>query len=401
MTGGEGTILVANAGSSSLKLAFFGAEPPFPSIASGIVRRVGGTDAVLHMDWDGASRDLGPLSCADHGEALRLLLGEQDERSPHWRRHVVGVGHRVVHGGERYTEPTLVTTEVEGALEDLKELAPLHNGRAVEVIQAALRQVPGVPQVACFDTMFHSDLPPETRRYALPRTLSDRFAIRRYGFHGISCEGSMETLEARGVEPRECVIICHLGAGASVTAVRRGRSVDTSMGFTPLEGLIMATRSGSIDPSIVLYLQRHANMTSDKVERVLERESGLQGLSGASGDVGILEERATAGDPHAREALDAFAYAVRRTVGGYFAILGGLDVLVLTGGIGEHGVAMRERIIGPLGHMGLTLDHEANKEAGADEPRKISNGTNAPAIWVIPAREEQVIAKQVGRLVVR
>jgi acetate kinase len=304
----------------------------------------------------------------------------------------------VVHGGSAYTKPTVITPEVEAKLDALCELAPLHNGRAVEVLRAALASLPNVPHIACFDTMFHAHLPEETARYALPRDLADRFGIRRYGFHGLSCAWSMRRLEALdgGVPAR--VIICHLGAGASVTAVRDGRSVDTSMGFTPLEGLIMATRSGSVDPSIVLYLQRHAGMGVDQVEEVLERRSGLLGLSEQSGDVQMLEGLTRGGDTAAEEALSAFAYRVRATIGAFWAILGGLDAIVMTGGIGEHSADMRGRILEPLRPLGVELDSAANRNLDGAAEGRISVAGSRPLIWMIPAREDQIIAQQVGAI---
>jgi acetate kinase len=399
MAAGSGeVILVLNAGSSSLKLAVFPHHEPGQLVASGTVQRVGGEDAQLHVAWGERADDRPAISCPDHTVALTLLLEALDGLHPGWRGRVRAVGHRVVHGGERYTEPTVVTPEVERDLDGLTELAPLHNGRAVDVIHAALRAIPDLPQVACFDTMFHADLPPVTRRYALPRALSDRYGIRRYGFHGLSCEGSMRALAALEVQPAMRVIICHLGAGSSVTAVLNGRSIDTSMGFTPLEGLPMATRSGSVDPSIPLYLQRHAGMTADDIWTLLERESGLLGLSGSTGDVQELESAAEGGDAQALDALNAFAYAVRRTIGGYLAILGGLDVLILTGGIGEHGAQMRRRILEPLQHLGLTLDGDANTAAVGDSPMRISHDAASMEIWVIPAREEAVIARLVSAI---
>jgi acetate kinase len=393
------TTLVLNAGSSSLKLAVFDAAHPEVELASGSVQRVGGDAAQLAVAWGAAAEERNPIACADHGQALHLLLEALDTLCAGWRDGVRAVGHRVVHGGARYTEPTVLTHEVERELDSLTELAPLHNARAVDVIRASLRAIPGVPQVACFDTAFHADLPAVTRRYALPRELADRYGIRRYGFHGLSCEGSMRTLAALNLDSMVRVIICHLGAGASITAVLNGRSIDTSMGFTPLEGLPMATRSGSIDPSIPQYLERHAGMTAEDVDRLLERESGLLGLSGTSGDVAQLEAAAEGGDAPALEALNAFAYAVRRTIGGYLAILGGLDVLVLTGGIGEHGMQMRRRILEPLAHLGLTLDGDANAEAGGEQPVRISRDGAAIDVWVIPAREEAVIARQVAETI--
>jgi acetate kinase len=392
--------LVLNAGSSSLKISLLNAADPSRSQADGVVRRVGSSDAILELTRaDGGKAQRDNITCPDHRVAFRLSLEALQELIPQWAKELRAIGHRVVHGGSLYTEPTRLTREVEASLDAITELAPLHNRAAVAVMTAALESLPHVPQVACFDTMFHASLPWEAARYALPREVSEKYGIRRYGFHGLSCTWSMTRLKELEGETPDRVIICHLGAGASVTAVRDGKSFDTSMGFTPLEGLVMATRSGSIDPAIPLYLLRHAGMDVDEVQDLLERRSGLLGLSGSSGDVQILEEHARAGDRAADDALSAFAYHVRATIGAYWAVLGGLDAIVMTGGIGEHSVEMRARILKPLGALGVAMDEVANWAAdGSDEARI---GTGGPVLWVIPAHEERVIARQVAELLLR
>ena len=390
------TILVFNAGSSSLKWSLIDAGSNEPR-GVGIASRVGADDSSLRFSLGERTVDHDQVTYADHRQALRGALDAMDQVDPAWRDEIVGVGHRVVHGGKDFTQPTVINHRTAHVLEDLNELAPLHNGRAIAVVDAARRAFPGVPQIACFDTMFHSGLPPEAAEYALPRRITERHGIRRYGFHGLSCAWSMERLQALQVTPQERVIICHLGAGASVTAVLNGRSIDTSMGFTPLEGLIMATRSGSIDPSIVLYLQRHAGLDAEQIDHMLERESGLCGLSGISGDVQQLEQQAGTGNARAEQALSTFAYRVRAYIGAYFAVLGGLDVLVLTGGIGEHSYDMRLRILEPLGHLGIAPAEEG-AEGGAYQVSPRGSGV---AVWVIPAEEERVIAGMVSTLLKR
>jgi acetate kinase len=397
---GATATLVLNAGSSSLKIALLDAEDASRQQAEGVVRRVGSTAAILELAGAGSgqvSRE--DVDCPDHRAALRLSLEALGELISGWKDRLVAIGHRVVHGGSLYTRPTLLTHEVEARLDAITELAPLHNGAAVQVMRAALASLPHVPQVACFDTMFHASLPRESARYALPREIVDRYDIRRYGFHGLSCEWSMSRLRVLHGHSPERVIICHLGAGASVTAVRAGSSFDTSMGFTPLEGLIMATRSGSIDPAIPLFLLRHAGLSIDQVQDLLERQSGLLGLSGTSGDVQLLEECARGGDLAAGAALSAFAYRVRATIGADWAVLGGIDALVMTGGIGEHSVEMRTRILKPLASIGVPLDEAANSGADGSAEARIDAG--GPAIWVIPAHEERVIATQVAELLFR
>jgi acetate kinase len=384
-----------NAGSSSLKAALLDGKDLAHAIASGQVERIGSTQAAAVVRVGGA-REVPetPEGETDHPRALGILLRLLDEALPGWRAGLVAVGHRVVHGGRLYTAPTVITGEVEKQLNQLRELAPLHNGPALAVIREALSALDRVPHVACFDTAFHRDLPPESARYALPTDLCARFGIRRYGFHGLSCTWSMQRLRELDGRVPDRVIICHLGAGASATAVLKGRSFDTSMGFTPLEGLIMATRSGSIDPSIVPYLQRRTGMSAGELEETLEKKSGLLSLSGRTGDVQELERLADSGDLAAEQALASFAYRVRGVIGAYWAVLGGLDAVVFTGGIGEGSPRMRERIAGPLAALGIGLDASAN-EGPHSQDRRIGETLNGPAVWVIHAREDRVIAAQV------
>ncbi len=393
------TTLVLNAGSSSLKVSLFAYREPDSALVHGVVQSIGAEVSQLSLYGAGDSALQRDLSCPDHHAALSGILRSIDDfLGPEWRDAVGAVGHRIVHGGSRFTEPTRITPDVENALAALRELAPLHNSSALTVVHDAITALPHTPHVASFDTMFHARLPPETVRYALPLELSDRLQIRRYGFHGLSCTWSMSRLPALGAGEAKRVIICHLGAGASVTAVLDGDSFDTSMGFTPLEGLIMATRSGSIDPSIVLYLQRHAGLGVDDVEQLLERQSGLLGLSGISGDIRILEQQARGGDSHAKEALAAFAYRVRATIGAFWAALGGVDILVFTGGIGENAPDTRERILRPLGSIGVQMNWDANTEVQGGREGSISIESSRPRVLVIPAREELVIARQVRDL---
>jgi acetate kinase len=366
-------ILVFNAGSSSLKYELIDGQDI--AVAEGQVAR------------------LGQPGAPDHAAALARALDELRRVAPDALARVRAVGHRVVHGGPDLWQPTPIDAAVVAALEHHAELAPLHNGPALAVILAARAALPSVPHVAVFDTGFHRDLPAVAREYALPADLVARHALRRYGFHGISCAYLVGRLAALGVAPRERVVLCHLGAGASVTAVRGGRSVDTSMGFTPLEGLVMATRSGDVDPGLLFYLQRHAGLDAPALERLLERESGLKGLGGRSGDYAELEELAGQGDAPAALALEVFAYRVRKYLGAYWAALGGVDVVVFSGGIGENSAAARARILGPLAAVGWTLDPTANAAGHGERPIGIPGV--APALWVVPTREAAEIARQV------
>jgi len=293
------------------------------------------------------------------------------------------VGIRVVHGGSRFVKPARVDDSVINAIGELAELAPLHNPAALKVIEETRRAMPGVPIVTVFDTAFHATMPPVASNYAVPADLG----IRRYGFHGVSYSYVSSRLDAR----RQ--IICHLGNGASVCAIRDGKSVDTSMGFTPMEGLVMGTRAGDLDPGVILYLLRQGRNEPD-LDDLLNHQCGLLGVSGRSGDVRDLEEAVRNGDVRAEFALELFAYRVRKYIGAYCAVLGGLDALTFTAGIGEHSAAMRARICEPLGFFGMEIDETLNLAPRTDE-RRISRGK--VDVWVIPTNEELEIARMTFR----
>jgi acetate kinase len=343
-------VLVVNAGSSSLKLRL---------LASG--------------DELEAERDLPP----DDPGALDAALAAMPRPD--------AVGHRVVHGGERFREAILVDDEVVAALGELVELAPLHQPSALAAIAAVGGALPGVPAVACFDTAFHATLPAAASTYALPRAWRERFGLRRYGFHGLSHAYASRRARASRV------VSCHLGAGASLAAVRDGVCVDTTMGFTPMEGLVMATRAGSVDPGLVLWLLRH-DVDADAVEQGLDREGGLRGLAG-DGDMRALLAR---DDPDARLALDVYVHRLRAEIAAMAAALGGLDALVFTGGVGEHAAPVRARTAAGLGFLGVELDAEANARATADA--EIGAADASARTMVVTAREDLEVAGQVRAL---
>lgn len=358
-------ILTLNAGSATLKFKLF--EMP--------AERVLAEGSLDHPGGDGLT------------EAARTAIGKNRALG------IDAVGHRVVHGGSRFLAPTRITTASLDALRGLRDLDPLHNPSEVAIIEAGRDALPDVPAVAVFDTAFHQTLPETAWRYALPRELSERFTLRRYGFHGISYRFVSERLlQCLKRDPQSTrLIVCHLGSGASVCALRDGLSVDTSMGMTPLEGLVMGTRSGDVDPGLLLYLLRAGAMTPDALDDVLNHDSGLKGLSGSSGDVRDLDAAAAAGDAPAALALDVFAYRVRKYIGAYAAALGGLDALAFTGGIGEHSAPMRERICRNLGFLGITLDPYANVASPSGE---VSIGVGPTPVWVLPTDEERQIARE-------
>ena len=382
------TTLVFNAGSSSLKYELLAADES--TLVDGTIGRIGSKNA-------DSTKNRGE-STSDHNAALERALAEIDTAMPaNWRDDVAGVGHRVVHGGPALFEPTPVDYASIAELERVVDLAPLHNRPALAVIKAARKLLPDVPHVMVFDTSFHHNLPVVARTYALPRAITEKWRIRRYGFHGISCAYLTGRVRELGIVPARRMAICHLGSGASVTAVLDGQSIDTSMGFTPLEGLVMGTRSGDVDPSLTFFLQRQAGYSVDEVEQILDHQSGLLGLSGTTADYGKLTEQAEHGSETAQLALDVFAYRVRKYLGAYWAALGGLDLIVFSGGIGENAPAARTRIIEPLAEVGWRIDPAANSSGAAE--RCISPPDAHPSIWVIPTRETLTIARDMRDLI--
>jgi acetate kinase len=355
-------VLVVNAGSSSLKLSLLDGEDV---VAGTTVER-----------WEGE----------EHLEPLEEFLHAADG--------VQAVGHRVVHGGPRFGEPVRIDDDVVSYLSSVADLAPLHNPRAVGGIRAVGRLLPNVPAVACFDTAFHSAMPAEAATYALPRDWNARWGLRRYGFHGLSHAYAVRRaaeLVGRRLEDLR-VVSCHLGAGCSLAAVVHGRSVDTTMGFTPLAGLVMVTRSGSLDPGLVLWLQRHGGIGLDELEDVLEHRSGLAGLSGTGGDLRDVLAARDEGDQDAGLAYDVFVHRLAREVAAMAASAGGLDLLVLTGGIGEHSAPVRADLAARLAWLGVAVDAAAGAATTADG--EISAPGAAVRTVVVTAREDLEVARE-------
>ena len=383
-------VLVVNAGSSSLKYQLIDAASGL-TVAVGLVSEIGGASRHRH-EVDGRTHDTA-LDCADHGAAFAAARAALAEHGP-WvdDDDLVAVGHRVVHGGRRFTEPVVVDDDVIAALRTLSPLAPLHNPANVEGIVRAQDAFPGIPHVAVFDTGFHRTLPPAAYTYAVPRAWRDEQHVRRYGFHGSSYAWvSRRTAALLGREPEDVrMVVLHLGNGASACAVDGGRSVDTSMGLSPAEGLVMGTRSGDVDPALGGYLARVAGVSASGYDRALNRESGLLGLSGVS-DFRTVVERREAGDADATLAFDVTVHRIRKYVGAYAAVLGRLDALVFTGGIGERSAVLRAAVVDGLGVLGLRLDDEANAEGPAE--RRVSAADSASPVWVVPTDEEREIAR--------
>jgi acetate kinase len=387
-------VLVINAGSSSLKYCLVdgdtGEQP-----ATGSVERIGESGGRLkHRCADGDH--VVEARFRDHESAFAAALEAFERHGPSLgTTDVVAVGHRVVHGGERFIEPTLADDEVLAAVRELVPLAPLHNPANLEGIEAASRLFPRLPQVLVFDTAFHHTIPRVAYTYAVPRSWRDDHHIRRYGFHGTShAYVSREAARMLG-RPLEAtnLIVMHLGNGASATAVRGGVSVDTSMGLTPLEGLVMGTRSGDIDPAVHMHLHRSAGWSLDDIDRALNRESGLKGLAGHNDHREVTRLWAD-GDPDAALAFDVYNHRIRKYLGAYYAVLGQVDAVVFTAGVGERSPAMRAAVLDGLSRLGIELDPVRNSRP-ISGPTVVSHDSSDVAVLVVPTDEEHEIARQV------
>jgi len=384
--------LVLNAGSSSLKFSVFrNPEPAWRVDVRGQIDGIGTSPRFIVTNADGrrAPTEILGENVRDVSAALEVLATWLSSR--YGGARVVGVGHRVVHGGRRYTGPTIVTPQVLEHLRELIPLAPLHQPYNLAAIEAVAARLPGVPQVACFDTSFHRGASAVTEVIPLPRRLY-RAGVQRYGFHGLSYEYIASTLPRLAPEIADRrVIVAHLGSGASLCALRNGRSVDSSLGFTALDGLPMGTRPGAVDPGVILYLFRTLGLSAPEVETMLYRESGLVGISGVSSDMRVLLE---SDEPSAKLAVDYFVYSVTKEIGALTAVLGGLDGLVFTAGIGENSPEIRRRICAASAWLGLEIDDAANRRGQT----RISRDASGVSVWVVPTNEELMIARHTGAL---
>lgn len=376
-------VLVLNSGSSSIKYQ---------------VREVAdATDTAGDVVASGLIERIGEAEVPDHQHALDTLNDRLDAELG--GRTLDAVGHRVVHGGERFSGPVRITNEITREIERLSPLAPLHNPAAVLGIRAITQTLPDLPQVAVFDTAFHRTLPEYAWRYAVPDSLYTEHGVRRYGFHGTSHDLVTGAAAAfLGIErSRFAAVVAHLGNGASVTAVRDGVSIDTSMGYTPLEGLVMGTRSGDVDPSVITQLIVRGKYTAEEMDRLLNKESGLKGLAGES-DMRAVDEAAADGDRRAELALEVASYRLAKYIGGYHVAVGGAQAVVFTAGIGENASCFRARVVGLLGALGVTLDVAAN-EIRSTDARRISGEDSAIPVLVVPTDEERAIAEATAALV--
>lgn len=394
-------ILVINCGSSSLKYQLLDMDTNNP-LAKGLVERIGLPGAILTHKPLRGEKEVITSEISDHSVAIKLVLAaltNEEYGVVTSLAEIAAVGHRVVHGGEKFSESVVVTEEVMDTLEECVELAPLHNPPNIAGIRACQNLMPGVPQIAVFDTAFHQTMPPYAYLYGLPYEMYEKYKIRKYGFHGTSHKYVSQRAAVLLKKPVENLrlISCHLGNGSSITAIKGGKSLETSMGFTPLEGLMMGTRSGDLDPAIVSYIQAKENLSSEQVNDFLNKKCGVLGVSGVSSDFRDIEDAAAEGNYRAQLALDIFAHDVKKYIGAYAAVLDGVDAVIFTAGLGENSPEMRESVCKNLDYMGIELDLAKNKIRG--EEVDVSKPGTSCRVLVIPTNEEMMIATDTLRLI--
>ncbi len=392
-------VAVINSGSSSIKYEVFDARD-FSMVATGLIEQIGSVEGRLkqrRLKADGSfDEQIHSSFLANHREAFEFIVKvNREDRIITDDAELIGIGHRVVHGGETFRDPVLIDAGVIAAIRKLVPLAPLHNPSNLLGIEAARKRFPGVPQVAVFDTAFHQTLPPCAYRYAVPQELYQKHQVRKYGFHGSSHAYVTKEAARHLGKPLSDVnlITLHLGNGASAAAIQGGRSIDTSLGMTPLEGLVMGTRCGDIDPSLPFYLMREVEMTPQDVENLLNRKSGLKGICGTSDMREILGQAASGSEP-ARLAIDMFCYRIKKYIGAYHAVLGRVDAVVFTGGIGENAASIRQQVCEGLQHIGISVDAGRNSAARKDIVEIQQDGFPLKVL-VVRTNEEREIALQV------
>ena len=393
-----GVVLVLNSGSSSVKFALL-VPASGERLMSGLAERLGTPAASARIQWSGAAASTGQLPGGSHRAAVSLLL-DQLAAAGYTGGRLLGAGHRVVHGGQRFSASVLVDENVLAALRSISYLAPIHNPANLAGLEAVRAVLPGLPQVAVFDTAFHQTMPPHAYRYAVPDDWFTRYGVRRYGFHGTSHRYVAQRAAVLLGRPQHGLrlVTAHLGNGCSAAAISDGRSVDTTMGLTPLEGLVMGTRSGDVDPGLIGYLARRSGLTADEITDALNNESGLAALSGRGNDMRAITAAAAAGDERSRLALDVFVHRLCRAIAGLVASLGRLDALVFTGGIGENSAEIRSRALHRLGFLGLAEDPVANASHGRGTGGRVSLPGPVQAL-VVPTDEELMIARDTARVI--
>lgn len=388
-------ILVINCGSSSLKFQLIDSDTE-AVIGKGLCERIGIEGSKISFTPAGKDKITKETPMPDHNEAIRLVIEAITDpvNGVAQLSEIGAVGHRIVHGGENFTSSVVINDEVIKAIEEVSDLAPLHNPANLIGIRACQKAMPNVPMVAVFDTAFHQTMPEEAYLYGLPYSYYEKYKIRRYGFHGTSHSYvSKRVAEIMGKDYDSLkTIVCHLGNGASVSAVKNGKCVDTSMGLTPLEGLIMGTRSGDLDPSVIDFIEQKEGIDTKAVMNILNKKSGVFGLSDdLSSDFRDLEAGYNAGNKGAIRAVDAFCYRVAKYIGSYVAAMNGVDTICFTAGIGENTSFVREKVLAYLGYLGITIDKEANKVRG--EEKLISTADSKVKVYVVPTNEELAIAR--------
>ena len=393
-------ILVINCGSSSLKYQLINSETE-GVLAKGLCERIG-IDGMLTYQPEGGEKEKSEIAMPTHTEAINAVLAAlTNEKSGVIKSlsEVGAVGHRVVHGGEKFTSSCLINDESMKAIEECNDLAPLHNPANLIGIRACQELMPGVPMVAVFDTAFHQTMPDVAYTYGIPYEYYEKYKVRRYGFHGTSHSYvSKRTAEIVGKPYDQMkIIVCHLGNGASISAVNCGKSVDTSMGLTPLEGLVMGTRSGDLDPAIIDFVGKKEGLSLDEMNEVLNKKSGMLGISGVSSDGRDLEAAAETGNKRAQLALDVFDYRVIKYIGAYAAAMNGVDAIAFTAGIGENNIKMRKDVCSSLTYLAVKLDEEKNNVRG--EERIISADDSKVQVLLVPTNEELAIARETLALV--
>lgn len=393
-------VLVVNCGSSSLKYQLVNMENE-EVVAKGLVEKIGLSDSVFTHKW-GDEKKVIEGAIEDHSKAVKMLLDiltDKEYGVISSMDEIDAVGHRVVHGGEKFAGSVLITDEVMQALDECSIMAPLHNPPNIVGIKACQAIMPGVPQVGVFDTAFHQTMPKEAFMYGLPYSLYKEHGIRKYGFHGTSHKYvASQVAKVMGKSVEELRIInCHLGNGSSITAIKNGESIDTTMGFTPLAGVLMGTRCGDIDPAVVLYIQKRLGLSADEVDTLMNKKSGVLGVSEVSSDFRDLGTAAEEGNEQAKLALDMFHYQVRKCIGALAAAMGGVDVITFTAGVGENGVEDRAGICAGLEYLGAKLDVERNNVRGKDA--LISTDDSTVKLYVIPTNEEIMIARDTKEIV--
>lgn len=391
-------LLVLNSGSSSLKFQLF-VQKDLSVLASGLIEQIGevkGAAQLTFVDATGNKQKLQVCDAiADHRQGVRVMADMLSKSGMLVDTgELAGIGHRIVHGGESFHQPTLIDETVISTIEDLIPLAPLHNPANVMGIKVVREHLPQTPQVAVFDTAFHQSIPESAYLYALPYSLYEKEKVRRYGFHGTSHGYVAQQAASHLCKPMEKlnIITLHLGNGASAAAIQGGKCIDTSMGMTPLEGLVMGTRCGDLDPAILFYLNRESGMSMDELDGLLNKKSGLKGICGKN-DMRAISKSAAQGDPHAKLALSIFCYRLKKYIGAYMAALGGVDCIVFTGGIGENSATVREKSCLGMERLGISLDSDKNNHR-QNEIMEIQAADSQVKLLVVPTDEEYEIARQ-------